>query len=96
MAKDTILLGNGASELFSVLARRYAKKRVIIVHPTFLNMSEHCAAGADIVPVLVTDFIEYTLPMEQLQHEMMEADAVYICTPNNPTGVLPKKKIYLP
>lgn len=80
-----------------MLARRYAKKRVIIVHPTFSEYERTLrAVGADIVPVLVTDFIEYTLPMEQLQHEMMEADAVYICTPNNPTGVLPKKKIYLP
>ena len=50
------------------------------------------AAGATIVPIVVTDFINYTLPLEQLQQEMMTADAVYLCTPNNPTGVLPNKE----
>lgn len=93
VAKETILLGNGASELFSVVARRYAGKRVIIVHPTFSEYERTLrAAGADIVPILVTDFIHYTLPMDVLKQEMEKADALYICTPNNPTGVLPKKE----
>ncbi|MFF5815664.1 pyridoxal phosphate-dependent aminotransferase [Lysinibacillus capsici] len=93
VAKNTILLGNGASELFSVLARRYANKRVIIVHPTFSEYERTLrAVGATIVPIVVTDFINYTLPLEQLQQEMMTADAVYLCTPNNPTGVLPNKE----
>ncbi|WP_418300973.1 pyridoxal phosphate-dependent aminotransferase [Lysinibacillus fusiformis] len=93
VAKDRVLLGNGASELFSVIARRYAQKRVIVVHPTFSEYERTLrAAGAIIVPILVTDFIQYTLPMERLKQEMVEADALYICTPNNPTGVLPKKE----
>lgn len=91
--KDFIVLGNGASELFSVLARRYANKRVIVVHPTFSEYERTLkAAGADVVSVVVDDFIHYTLPMELLYQEMVIADALYICTPNNPTGVLPKKE----
>ncbi|MFJ7732957.1 pyridoxal phosphate-dependent aminotransferase [Lysinibacillus sp. NPDC097231] len=91
--KDSILLGNGASELFNVLARRYANKRVIVVHPTFSEYERTLgAAGAEIVPVIVEDVVRYTLPMERLKCEMANADALYICTPNNPTGVLPKKE----
>ncbi|WP_249664274.1 aminotransferase class I/II-fold pyridoxal phosphate-dependent enzyme, partial [Lysinibacillus sp. D4B1_S16] len=61
--------------------------------PTFSEKERTLrAAGAFIIPILVTDFIQYTLPMERLKQEMMEADALYICTPNNPTGVLPEKK----
>ncbi|MGE6513933.1 pyridoxal phosphate-dependent aminotransferase [Lysinibacillus sphaericus] len=91
--KNSLLLGNGASELFSVLARRYSNKRVIIVHPTFSEYERTLqAAGAVIVPILVEDIIHYILPMERLQREMIDADALYICTPNNPTGVLPKKE----
>lgn len=90
--KDSILLGNGASELFTVLARRYACKRVIIVHPTFSEYERTLqAVGADIVPIIVEDIVQYALPMEQLKREMVNADALYICTPNNPTGVLPQK-----
>lgn len=96
VAKDMVLLGNGASELFSVIARRYAQKRVIVVHPTFSEYERTLlAAGAIIIPILVTDFIQYTLPMERLKQEMVEADALYICTPNNPTGVLPEKEVLL-
>ena len=91
--KDSIVLGNGASELFSVLARRYANKRVIIVHPTFSEYERTLkAAGAEVVSIIVEDFVQYTLPMECLYQHMVNADALYICTPNNPTGVLPKKE----
>jgi len=91
--KDSIVLGNGASELFSVLARRYANKRVIVVHPTFSEYERTLkAAGANVMSIVVEDFIDYTLPMALLYQEMVNADALYICTPNNPTGVLPKKE----
>lgn len=91
--KQSIVLGNGASELFTVLARRYVNKRVIVIHPTFSEYERTLkAAGADVVSIVVDDVINYTLPMTQLYQEMVHADAVYICTPNNPTGVLPKKE----
>ncbi|MGE7090612.1 pyridoxal phosphate-dependent aminotransferase [Lysinibacillus sp. NPDC048646] len=91
--KNAVLLGNGASELLSVLARRYVNKRVIIVHPTFSEYERTLqAAGAVIVPIIVEDIVQYTLPMDHLLREMTNADALYMCTPNNPTGVLPKKE----
>lgn len=92
VTKDCVLLGNGASELFSVLARRYENKRVIIIHPTFAEYERTLkAANAKVIPVIVEDVIDYTLPLARLFEEMVEADALIICTPNNPTGVLPKK-----
>ena len=93
VAKDRIVLGNGAAELFNALARRYAQKHVIIVHPTFSEYERTLrTVGATIMSVIVTDFMAYTLPMEQLKQAMVLADALYLCTPNNPTGVLPKKE----
>lgn len=92
ISKDTVLLGNGASELFSVLARRYENKRVIIIHPTFAEYERTLkAANAEVISIIVEDIIQYALPMERLSKEMKDADALIICTPNNPTGVLPKK-----
>ena len=92
VSKNTVLLGNGASELFSVLARRYENKRVIVIHPTFAEYERTLmAANAEVVSVVVEDVLQYALPMDRLFTEMVEADALIICTPNNPTGVLPKK-----
>lgn len=92
VTKESVLLGNGASELFSVLARRYENKRVIVIHPTFAEYERMLkAANAEVIQVVVEDVLQYKLPMERLFTQMEDADALIICTPNNPTGVLPKK-----
>ena len=60
ISKDTVLLGNGASELFSVLARRYENKRVIVIHPTFAEYERTLkAAHAEVVSVVVEDVLHY-------------------------------------
>ncbi|GLC88865.1 pyridoxal phosphate-dependent aminotransferase [Lysinibacillus piscis] len=91
--KTEVLLGNGASELLTVLAKRYRHKRVILIHPTFSEYERTLrAAGAKVQSIVVEDVRDYTLPMEQLQQAMVEADALYLCIPNNPTGVLPNQQ----
>lgn len=89
VAKENIVLGNGASEIFAILARRYTGKRVLVVHPTF---SEYEAtlqmAGVEVVDVVVDDIATWQLPLERVKLEMQRAAAIYLCTPNNPTGVL--------
>ena len=30
-----VLIGNGAAEIFAVLAKRYENKRAVVIHPTF-------------------------------------------------------------
>lgn len=92
VSRDSIVLGNGASEIFTVLARRYSGKRVIVIHPTFSEYEQTLtAAGAEIVEVIVEEIASWQIPMEQVKNEMRKAAAIYICTPNNPTGVLPKR-----
>lgn len=88
--RNNIVLGNGASELFAVLARRYIGKRVIIVHPTFSEYEATLlAAGAELVDIIVEDVASWKLPTDTIKKEMKNASALYLCTPNNPTGVLP-------
>ena len=91
---NKIVLGNGASELFAVLARRYTGKRVIVVHPTFSEYEATLeAAKAEIVSVVVDDIGSWQLPIACLKQEMIDASALYLCTPNNPTGVLPSRTV---
>ncbi|MEG0449295.1 MAG: aminotransferase class I/II-fold pyridoxal phosphate-dependent enzyme [Lysinibacillus sp.] len=91
--KENVVLGNGASEIFSVLARRYENKRVIVVHPTFSEYERTLkAAFAQVIPIVVEEIETYKLPMDCLMREMENADALYLCTPNNPTGVMPKRE----
>lgn len=92
--KNQIVLGNGASEIFTVLARRYAGKRAIVVHPTFSEYEVTLrAAGAEVVDIMVDDIATWQLPVETLKREMVTASVLYVCTPNNPTGVLPSREV---
>lgn len=89
-----IVLGNGASELFAVLARRYTGKRVILVHPTFSEYEATLTvAGADLVHLIVDDIVSWSMDIDEVKRAMVGADALYICTPNNPTGVLPSRSV---
>lgn len=90
--RDNVLLGNGAAEIFALLGNLLHGERVIIIHPTF---SEY---EATLVPhnvtferIIVEDIATYQLPMKEIERALPGAGAIYICTPNNPTGVLPPK-----
>ncbi|MBQ0140997.1 MAG: pyridoxal phosphate-dependent class II aminotransferase [Kurthia sp.] len=90
--KEHVFVSNGAAEIFSLLATIWAKKKVILIHPTF---SEYEATlkeqQADIIHLQTVDIENWTLPMQRIRNQMAKAQAIYLCTPNNPTGVLPPK-----
>ncbi|REB05934.1 threonine-phosphate decarboxylase [Sporosarcina sp. BI001-red] len=87
-----LILGNGAAEILSLIANRYRGKRALLVHPTFSEYEATLtAAGALITHVQASEENGFTLPIEELKNAMETADVLYICTPNNPTGVLPSR-----
>lgn len=93
ISKECTLIGNGAAEIFTLLANLLAYKKVILVHPTFSEYEQTLQAQqAEIIHLDVTDIMEWRLPMTRLKRHMKEAEAVFLCTPNNPTGVLPPRE----
>lgn len=91
---ESVFVGNGAAEVFSLLAERYRGKRAILVHPTF---SEYEATlkvrHVEIVHVFMKNIITGELPVDELKKQMHLADVLYLCTPNNPTGTMPKRVV---
>lgn len=93
VSKECVLVGNGAAELFTFLATFLARKQVILVHPTFSEYEATLSVHeAQLIHIEVEDICTWSLPMEKIQIEMQQAQAIYICTPNNPTGVLPPQE----
>ena len=94
--EQQVLVGNGAAEILSLLAGTYRGKRVLLIDPTF---SEYRATlevnGAEVVSLQAVESEGFQLPMCQILEALPEADAIYICTPNNPTGYLPTKDALL-
>ena len=90
---SSVVAGNGAAELLSLIAERYRGKRAIVVHPTFSEYEATLQAkGVEIDRVIASETDGFRLPVEAILDRVAEASVVYICTPNNPTGIMPERE----
>lgn len=94
VAPNYIAVGNGAAECLMVLARYFQHKKAIVVEPSFSEYKRTLQqVGVEVHSILVDDIETYTMPVARVKQAMEQADALYICNPNNPTGVLTQKSI---
>lgn len=90
VSENHLFIGNGAAEIFALLAERYRGKKAILVHPTFSEYETTLQAkSVTIKHIIAPEETGFKLPLEAIYKEMKTADVLYLCTPNNPTGVLP-------
>jgi len=90
--KASIFVGNGAAELLAFVAERYRGGKAIVVHPTFSEYEATLAAKeVDVIRVLSTEENGFKLPIDQIKAAMESASVLYLCTPNNPTGIMPER-----
>lgn len=90
LEEECVLVGNGAAELLALLARRYSGKRVVIVDPTFSEYRATLqASDVEVVSIQANEADDFCLPIVQIVGALSKVVAVYLCTPNNPTGNLP-------
>lgn len=83
---DSILIGNGGSELITLLGRMLARKNVLILQPAFSEYEKVCLANDCQVFYHYLDK-NWDFNMDDLLKKLEKMDAVFICNPNNPTGV---------
>lgn len=96
ISSDSIFVANGATEVFSLLAQKYRGKRAILVHPTFSEYEETLKGRkVEIVNLIMKDIVTGELPISDIKKHMLHADVLYLCTPNNPTGTLPKYSVIM-
>ncbi|MFD1929407.1 pyridoxal phosphate-dependent aminotransferase [Sporosarcina siberiensis] len=89
---DCLFAGNGAAELLTFVAERYRGKRAIVVHPTFSEYEATLSAkNVEVIRVLSEEKLGFQFPVEQIMEEMGTSDVLYLCTPNNPTGMMPNE-----
>jgi threonine-phosphate decarboxylase len=87
-----LLIGNGATELIHIFARTFLRKKVIIPSPTFCEYelsARRAGANVKFVPLK-----NWKLDTERILAESATScDAIFLCNPNNPTGILSSKSI---
>ena len=91
VSPEWISVGNGAMEIIYWFAQAFAKKRVVVPAPTFCEYElASRKAGADIAFVPLRDF---ELDADAVIEKSRDVDAVFLCNPNNPTGMLATKQV---
>lgn len=92
VAKDEILVTNGAAEGLSVLAQFFRGKDVAILEPSFSEYKRTLQQqNCRIRSIVAEDIVNYRFNEFEINQLLSSVSAIYICNPNNPTGVLIKK-----
>ncbi|MGN7476265.1 pyridoxal phosphate-dependent aminotransferase [Solibacillus silvestris] len=93
VAAQHIVVTNGAAEGLMALAQLFREQHVALLQPSFSEYSRTLKQqNCTIHTILAEDISEYRFNDESLEKQILNADACYICNPNNPTGVLLKKQ----
>jgi len=85
---QSIICGNGSTELIYLLARALAPGRVLIPAPTFSEYERAClmVQGTSCVRHVLARENNFDLDPEAFIAAMEGCDMAFLCNPNNPTG----------
>ncbi|MGG3470675.1 threonine-phosphate decarboxylase CobD [Neobacillus pocheonensis] len=84
---NSILIGNGGSELITIVARMLAGKKVLLVQPAFSEYETACRANNCEVSHYQLIEHDFELNLDELRGQLVNADALFLCSPSNPTGI---------
>ncbi|MXZ07772.1 MAG: histidinol-phosphate aminotransferase family protein [Acidimicrobiia bacterium] len=89
---NEVVVGNGSAELIHLIAQNYlnATSRCLILAPTFGEYEAAAAqTGAEVVHLRARqeDGFRWPIPSTVTRIEQARPDLVFLCNPNNPTGV---------
>ena len=85
---EEVLAGNGTAELISLLPLALDFKRAVIPAPTYADYARAClAAGLQVQRFNLDQAVDFALDPAELVPHLQGRDLVFICRPNNPTGL---------
>lgn len=86
---ETILLGNGAAEVIFNIVRGLKPRKVLLPAPTFSEYEEAVLSiNGEIEYYNLKEKGDFNLDIELIDALNENIDMIFICNPNNPTGVL--------
>ena len=89
---DTVMAGNGTTWFIYTLPLALGARKVLILGPTYSDYADACRMhGIEPVLWLARPENGFVPDLEAVSKAAADADLVFICNPNNPTGVLLKQ-----
>ncbi|WP_042463887.1 threonine-phosphate decarboxylase CobD [Neobacillus dielmonensis] len=83
----SLLMGNGGAELIALIGRMLAGKKVLIVQPAFSEYETACKANQCEITYYQLFGPDFEWSLDDFLSKADKVDAVFICSPNNPTGI---------
>ena len=92
--EEDLILGNGAAEVLFNVVRGINPKKVLVLAPTFSEYEEATrAVDGEIIYYNLKEENNFTIQEDILDMIDYNLDLIFICNPNNPTGVVTYKRI---
>jgi threonine-phosphate decarboxylase len=90
-----VMAGNGTTFFIYTIPRALGVKKAVIAGPVYSDYQDACTMhGIAPVHCLAKKEHNFQLDMDRISEMATDADLVFLCNPNNPTGVLtPKDQI---
>lgn len=95
--RDNVLLGAGSAEILDVVGRTFLPggRKVVGVEPTFASVYEYASGiRAESIVLPLRDDYTQDIPalIQAARRNHRDVGFVYLCTPNNPTGIVVAKQ----
>lgn len=92
--KENLILGNGAAEVLFNVVRGINPKYTLILAPTFSEYEEATKAiNGNIIYYKLKEENNFYIQEDILDYINSDLDLIFICNPNNPTGVITSKDL---
>ncbi len=86
--REYIVVGNGSTELISLLIRHLCPQKALLLGPTYSEYERELAlCGGEMVYYDLTPDNEFLVDLDDLLHKLDDTiDLLILCNPNNPTS----------
>ncbi len=96
VSKDFVICGNGGAELIFQAVAALKPKRALIIEPTFCEYRqslENHQCQIDTYQLSEAKYFDINIEIEEILKQVTpEVEMVFLCNPNNPTGLATSKK----
>jgi len=92
---ESVICGNGSTELIYLIARALKPEKVLIPEPTFSEYERACKITSSKLKVKSLKLKRednFTIHTDEFVNGLKGCNMAFLCNPNNPTGRLLKKK----
>lgn len=94
VSPSAVFCGNGAADVIFSLVNAVKPSRALLPVPSFYEYRKALdAAGCETVPFLMREENGFRLTEDVLQRITPDIRIIFLCSPNNPTGLLPGREL---